>query len=269
MDVGLDTDWFHFGIFVLVLFFVWRLIRLLTLKRGAQNLVASIKSVYAGDHDLQAADPRDFGWMNQSHYESATKSLEDRGFIHLEDIEDLTLSRAFPRTRTFIRSMIGAEGTLQAGVYDISPRGSYRFLQLLGAISRDFRTIDLVTELTNGRFVLSSTADKKMASGNVPPEADAEFYPRDMPIDEYLEAHVARVQSALDAEPGLDILRVHTARESRDSQCRLQRHINRFKGGGKYLTPDDIARAADDPKSPAVKALSSEVEKEKKARGDG
>lgn len=262
-DFLAGIDWVYLIAVVVALFVMQKIATRVQAKAGAKALVSSVQSIYAGDHEYKTVSPAEFGWMNLSHYETMKRELTERGFTHLEDIENLTLTRAFPATRTFLRSFTGVEGTVQAGVYDLTPRGTMRLMQMVGGMARDFRTIDLQTELTNGRFVLSTTADRKMASGSVPPEAEAEYYPRSMPLDELLEAHIARVQRALDAAPGVDMVRARTAAEAREGQRRLQRLINRFRGGEAFLTAADIARAADDPDSPAVKALSEAVEKEK------
>lgn len=244
------------------------ILRLLTTRSGARSLFSSIKSVYQGDHDYASVDPRNFSWMSLDHYNRLTPALEERGFVYLEDLEDLTLTRAFPLTRTFVRCFSGAEGTIVAGVYDLKPRGWYRLLQMGGVLPKDLRTIDLETELTDGRFILSTTADRKMASSDIPPEAEAEYYPRGMPLDEFLSDHTARVQAALDAHPGLDLVRVRTSSECRAMQTRLQRLKNKFKQGRGYLTGEDIARASHDPDAPEVKKLADAVEKEKRSRGE-
>lgn len=244
------------------------MVRRLTASSGARSLFSSIKSIYEGDHEYAAVDPRAFDWMDLGYYDRMTPLLEERGFVHLEDLEDLTVSRAFPLTRTFVRCFTGAEGTIVAGVYDIQPRGWQRSLQMIGAIPKDLRTIDLETELTDGRFVLSTTADRKMALIDIPPGTNVEFYPRGVPLDDFLDDHTARVQAELDARPGLDLVRVHTARECRAMQVRLQRIKNRYKQGKGFLTAEDIARAADDPNAPEVRKLADAIEKEKRSRGE-
>lgn len=262
-------DWGYLIAAGVAIFIIQKVATRAQANAGAKSLVSSVKSIYAGDHEYKTVSPAEFGWMKLEHYETMKRELTERGFTHLEDIENLTLTRAFPATRTFLRSFTGVEGTVQAGVYDLTPRGVMRLMQMVGGMASDFRTLDLQTELTNGRFVLSTTADKRMASGSVPPEAEAEYYPKSIPLDALLEAHIARVQRALDAAPGTDMVRVTTAAEARECQRRLQRLINRFRGGGAFLTAEDIARAADDPNSPAVKALTKAVEKEKAKRSRG
>lgn len=257
--------WVALGISIFIVAWVFQ--RWLT-RSGARSLFSSIKSVYAGDHDYVSVDPRAFDWMSLDYYSRMTPALEERGFLHLEDLEDLTLTRAFPLTRTFVRCFTGAEGTIVAGIYDLKPRGWYRLLQMAGAIPKDLRTIDLETELSDGGFVLSTTADRKLASIDIPPEADAGYYPRGMPLDDFLDDHTARVQAKLDANPGLDLIRVHTAVECRAMQTRLQRLKNRFKKDRGYLTAGDIARAANDPDAPEIKKLSRAVEKEKRNRDE-
>ncbi len=244
------------------------IVRLVLTRSGAQFLFSSMKKIYGGDHDYTSVDPREFSWMDLSFYERMTQALEDRGFVRLEDLEDLTLSRTFPLTRTFIRCFSGAEGTIAAGVYDIFPRGRYRLLQMAGLIPKELSTIDLETELTNGRFIISTTADEKMSSSDVPPEADVAFYPRGMPLDDFLESHTGRVQAALDVDPELDLIRISTAKECREMQTRLQRQKNRFKQGRGYLTAEDIARVANDPNAPEVRSLAKAVEAEKRSRGE-
>jgi hypothetical protein len=212
-----------------------------TPKRAARKIVADTKAIYSAPHEIVEIRAASFRDLNHRFYDNTRAELEAFGFRYLADIEDLTLSRQFPSMRTFIRALIGDEGTISAGVYQLKFRGFYRLLQLVGLLARKPFFVDLETEFSDGTFVATSnTAGTDLSS----PVEEIHRYrlAQAAPVAQLLAVH--REQVATRLQKGLIPTRLRSLAEARAMQERIQLAKNRHKQSIGFVDAEMTAKIA-------------------------
>jgi hypothetical protein len=143
--------------------------------------------------------------------------LEARGYAHLVDQEDLTISRSGRAARILLRVLVSRDGVSVACLYHFKPRGLMRFLGV-----KEFKVVDFETQFSDGTFACTTNAEMagKLDS---PAVIDALCLPSMMPIETVLQAHEQRVAGYLAKRPGVQPVRVCTVEEVRRVQDEMQR----------------------------------------------
>jgi len=197
----------------------------------AREIVDHIAAIYVAHHDYAPADPREFRHLDLKFYNSACAHLESRGFRHLADIEDRTLTAA-PGSilqRTMIRVLVSEDGSINAALFH--PRLNRFWLRLLLWLVRKSmgRTIDLETEFSDGTFLCTTNA-ATAAAIELPPQIDSEFRPWKTPADALLQRHRERLAARLAARPGLMIRPARDLTELHASQHRMNALKAAYRG---------------------------------------
>jgi hypothetical protein len=89
------------------------------IDEAATKLVDLQEAIFDRPHEYRKVDPTDFDRLDRGYYDDNRAWLEAQGFVHLADVENLTLSRAMPNLRTFLRVMAGDGGAVTAAVYQV------------------------------------------------------------------------------------------------------------------------------------------------------
>src|SRR3954466_3196553 len=79
--------------------------------RGAEQIHRDTKALYSTEHEYVPVNPAEFRFADLAFYDRVERELETHGFRSLGDWEDVTLSRTYPKMRTFIRHMVSADGS--------------------------------------------------------------------------------------------------------------------------------------------------------------
>ena len=231
-------------------------------KDAADDIVRMQKALYAQQHDYRAVRPSDFPDVDVSFYDATRKTFEREQFRFLGDIEDVTATREFPKMRTFLRLMVGDSGTIQLACYHLKMRGFLRLLQIVGALPKNVKTVDLETEMSDGSFIVTANAEGVDTTGAVP-RVDRHLHPRETPPLELLALHREQIRQACIREPGLMPVRVSTLEELIASQHRLQAIKNAHKASTGYMDAKELRQIAGED-SPAVRELAAEFERRKR-----
>src|SRR2546423_368817 len=111
---------------------------------GGAALPARAHAGDGGPHALGAGSPAAVPEADLEFYDRVKKELEQKAYRWLGDVEDLTLSRIYPQTRTFLRLFTDAGRMIRASAYHLHPRGVViSLLQLVQLYPRHLRVVEL------------------------------------------------------------------------------------------------------------------------------
>jgi hypothetical protein len=231
-----------------------------SVRRTAAEIQRGLEEVYKKRHQYVEVDSSDFSFLDLRHYDETAVILEAEGFQRIGDFEDVTLTMAFPTTRTFVRALVSADGAIRVGIYHSKRRGlGSLFLGVAGVGSA--KVVDFETEFSDGRFLLTSNAT--LASNIVqPPQILCVYLSPSMPITEMLYLHRQRVAKYQEAHPQVLPETVFTLRELFVSQNRMMAIKSRFRrslGGG--ITEEEMRRIAGDEYQKEADLLLDEIRK--------
>ena len=116
----------------------------------AREILGQQKSLYGAPHEHVPANTEEFIDLDRGYYEQIQKFFESEKFRYLEDVENVTLSRAYPALRTFERTMIGDNDGVIVRISQILP---------LGRVGRDIRNIELTSEFSDFTFLVTTNAE--------------------------------------------------------------------------------------------------------------
>ena len=124
---------------------------------AAARIRDEFDAVYSAEHEYQPATLGENSDADHSFYDRLAMDLERRNYRRVGDVEDLTLSRVYPHMRTLLRVFIDDGQMISVVGYEFRPRGPMvAALQLLRASMRRVRVIELTSEATNGRALITA-----------------------------------------------------------------------------------------------------------------
>ncbi len=167
---------------------------------AARGMRARIDAVYSQPHEFTKVDPSAFPDADLRFYDRGRLELEKLGYRFLADVEDVTMTEAYPMSRTFMRLFSDSGGLVRAALYHVQPRGMViSILQLVQVVPRHLRIVELVTEI-DGIFL--ATANTQNLDRLEPPkEVITERLPMSAAINKVVEHHQARITNWLKAHP--------------------------------------------------------------------
>ncbi len=165
-------------------------------SEGASSWMAA---AYAEPHQLVQVSAASFPEADLDFYDRARRDLEEGGFRWIADLEDLSLTRLSPETRTFMRVFLDRGGMIRAAVYHVRPRGLVVLLQAVLRIPRELRVIELVTEV--GSHFLSTSNTHNLDRLEAPPEVLSERMPPNTPLSQVVARHGQRIAERIKAHP--------------------------------------------------------------------
>jgi len=169
---------------------------------GGLRVRAELDAAYAGEHEYSRVESDAFPDADLEFYRQATRAFEAQGFQRLADIEDLTLSRIHPDSRTFLRVFVDEGRMIRAAAYHVAPRSALvAMLQVVRISPRPLYILELVSELPRGRF-LSTSNTAGLVSLEQPPEMRIERMPPEAKLVALVERHRGRLTEALRRDPG-------------------------------------------------------------------
>lgn len=219
-----------------------------TPQESVQTLLQSMEKIYTSQHVFRQVDPQQFPGVNIKFYDQSQAQLEKLGFKKIADIEDVTINQTNPpKTRTFIRTMIGTSGTVAAGIYHIPSHASSlltKILLFVMRVKRNHFIIDLETEFTNGVFLLTSNAKMAAAIQMDIPEWHQYFSPEDTSLETLYQSHQLRITQIME-RTGAQPLSMQTWEDMEAFQHRLQSLKNSYRQSVGFLTAEDIDHISD------------------------
>jgi hypothetical protein len=237
--------------------------------RGGARLREELDALFSGEHDYQQVAPGDFPYADVAFYDRVQRELEALGFHKLADIEDLTLSRVYPDTRTFVRVMIDDGALIRAGAFHLRPRGGLAGLfSALGVIPRHVHVVELVTELPRGKFLVTAPT-RGLDRLDPPPEALVERLPPGTPTAELVAHHRKRIQEHLRKHPVHSPVQMDSFAAVMESVQRSHLAASRHRQKIGRLSKDELERMTGSPLDEEEHAMLSEVQKKPPDDGGG
>ena len=243
---------------IVSLFLVMRQKRVV--RKAIKGIRPSLDAAYQKRHQYVEVDPTDFSFLDLRYYNETAALLEAEGFKCLGDFEDVTLTMAFPATRTFVRALVGADGSIRVGIYHFERKGLSSLLyRVVGAHSA--KVVDFESEFSDGRFLLTSNAALASSIAQ-PPDILGRYLPSSTPLIEMLNLHRQRVAEYQKAHPQVLLEKVFTLRQLFASQNRMMalksRSRRSLRGG---ITEEEIRRIAGDEYQEEAELLLDEIKK--------
>ena len=236
-------------------------------RRSVEGIADLQRRMYAPGERFRVCDDGELerrAKYARRHVAETQARLQDAGFEHVGDVQDVIANRTgwWLARPAYIRVMLHPDGT-QAGVYSVRMAWAGSLLALFRLVPRTMRTIDLETELTDGRFVVTSnllginTADPK-------PGIAQRLLDPATPVSEILAEHRLSVR-----ESGGEAVPIRTLDQAIASQTRLN-DLKRadLATRGFAPTPDEIRRA-NSGKMDRATALTMEEADRRGRRGKG
>lgn len=226
---------------------------------GGASARARLDAAYGEPHELVRVTPAAFPDADLEFYDRARRELEQRGYSWLADVEDLTVSRLEPQTRTFLRLFVDPGRMVRATAYHLHPHGMVISpLQIVQLYPRHLRIVELVSEV-GGQFLVTGNSHG-VERLDAPPELKVERLPIATPPAEVATRHEQRIAELLRAHPERQPLTFESFEDVLASMARahvaMARH--RAKVGG--LTRDELERFKGRPLSQAEEAFLAEVQ---------
>lgn len=212
-------------------------------ERGAREILDHINEVYVPSHKYVQVDPREFRHLNLKFYESVKTELLRKGFTHLSDEEDTTLSNARGGLlrRVMIRTMISSDGSVMVGAYHAKIKPLWRILLFLLRQRVPGPTVDFETEFENGAFLATTNAGEAVAAMTQPPMILMSHLPAGTPVEEMRTCHLERIQAYQELQ-GVRPLCFSSREEVIESQNRMNalKSVYRLEIGG--ITAEELAK---------------------------
>ncbi|GLQ95568.1 hypothetical protein [Dyella acidisoli] len=229
-----------------------------SIQQAAQSIIASMQRAYGGESTLLDADESHFRHLDLRFYRDFQGQHEAQGFRHLRDVEVAEISNS-PTTfvaRTFIRSMVSADGGTVAYYYQVKPRMGRLIRHLLRGLKNGrwldtprffLRTLktkhctDYESELSNGHFITTSNAQ---SAGNLslPSTIDSEFHPYGTSPVVVANRHRQRLDAYFASAPDVRPRLVRTVEDLTQMQRRIKAQKNAYRAAVKWVTQADLER---------------------------
>lgn len=188
-----------------VLFIAAHLFRRQLVRAGARRIAQSLDATFAPERQFAQVTAADFRWLDLAFYDAAEHDLLQAGFTRIADIEDVTLSKAHPDKRTFVRILAGPDGVSRAAVYQIVVGGPQ------GRPSAMSSTVELITEFTDGRCATTISTPNRLLD---PPPLVSRRQVDTPGVPPLLTAHAAHLAEHRQAHPSLTVAPVRTLEEA-------------------------------------------------------
>lgn len=194
---------------------------------SADRLLKDRKRVLANEEPPAFADTRDFAFRGFEYYDSAQAAFEAIGFTMLGDFALDHAAWMRPGARTFLRCGRSRDREVVCSILDATryPIGLSAYEKVHFYLARFHRRklkgISLRTELTDGRFLITST-DMDIAKEEQPPEVSKETVAVKTSAAELFERHRGRVARAI-ADSNVSVVPIGTVEEYGQSWVRHSR----------------------------------------------
>jgi hypothetical protein len=213
---------------------------------GARKIFDEAKALHSQPHEWADADPGNFSADRAELYTRLEGEMRALGFTTLGNIENLTLSRIFPRMRTYIRAMVSKDRETIAGIFVIG----------------DLCVVEFETELSDGTFFVTNNTEGKDFSSAVE-GIERKSLPPTTPVEDLLALHRRRTTQHREVRPGLDAVRCESLADCIATQQRVQAIKSRAAAAHGYVDLDQFDRCADSTEASleVVEATRAELER--------
>lgn len=175
-------------------------------------------------------------------YDTSRDELLDHGFTFLGDLREVTAPKGSAVYKTPLRVLVDRKGRIMATVAWLQNTVHERLANELHGMPSG-GTIDLETEFSNGRFIMTSNAESAGLM-DFPPQIDTRFFRAGTKAGTLLREHRRRVRAYMLAHPKLSIRTVASTEEYGQAQARQGAIKAAFKKKTGYVTTREVKRIA-------------------------
>ncbi len=221
-------------------------------RAAAGRILKQHKAIYGSEpYEYRIAEPSEFPELDHEFYDRVRSWLEAQGFRFLGDRENVTLSRVAPDSRTFVRSLLSADGTIFGGAHHMKNRRAKN-------LPADIRTVEFETELSDGTFVATSNSPARTLPV---PSIEIERLAAESPPDELLRIHRERLAQVFEARPYLAATRLQTMDDVIAFQRRMQAVKAKHKQSIGYVNVASVEKAVGRPLRETERIFGAELER--------
>lgn len=249
-------------------------------QQAAQRILAMMQQTYSSPYTYRDVNEADFRHLDLKAYRNFQSLHESLGYRLLRDVEIAEISDS-PTTliaRTFIRTMVSADGAIIADYYQVKPRMD-RLLRMTGRGLLNGRWLDTPrfffktlktkhcmgyeSELSNGEIVTTSNAEDA-AMISLPPSIHSEFHPYGTATAVLALQQKKRLASYLASHPGTGIRAVRSTDELMAMQARMKQLKDAHRAAVSWVTQGELEKMA--PGNPQLaEAVYAEVQRQLQA----
>lgn len=224
---------------------------------AAAHILDLQRAVYGERHEYRTVDPRgDFPDADLAYYDAMREWFIGQGYRHVGDIEDLTLSRALPGMRAFLRIMLSGDGTVQVAIFDVRPPEA--------AAEQSFRSVNAEVELSSGVFVSVDNNAGADLSPDVPRIVRVKL-PRETLSEEILRVARETAERLCAEEPGAHPVVLAGLDDVIASQHRAHEAKRAHYEGIGYMDGETLMGYATEEQRDAAALLAPEIDRLKQA----
>ncbi len=214
-------------------------------EKAAKDILATLEATYQPTHHYVRVSPQNFRHLDLAFYDKTAKTLGDKGFRTLADVEDTTITNTpggvlMP---VMVRSMISRDGTIMASLYH--PRIRTLGIRLLLWLLRKLpgKVVDMETECTDGSFVVTTNA-AGAAAIDMPALIASEYLPASANAEAVRVRHAERLTAHLAARPGVTAKVIASHDDLVASQNRMNALKAAYRGQVGGITREELDRLA-------------------------
>jgi hypothetical protein len=224
-------------------------------RKAAKNILEFQKAIYSSEpYEYRMVSPSEFPELDHDFYDRMRSSLESQGFRFLGDRENATLSRVAPDKRTFLRTMVNADGTICGAAWHRRLNRPFR------SFATDIKSIEFESELSDGTFV--TTSNNLESARSLPfPGIEAERFPSETSADELLRVHRERLARVLESRPHLSPTKLQTMEDVIWFQRRQQMIKAKHKQSIGYASVESVEKALGRPLGTEQRTFAAEIKK--------
>jgi hypothetical protein len=198
--------------------------------------------------------------LDQRFFRRTTELLQALYFTKVADYVDTHLEQTVLWSRAVLRAFLSSDGAVMAAVYDMRVTGWYRVLQWMGVISRDFRTKEFESELSDGSFVCTSDGGDAGKTLEFP-GISRRFLPKATTPAELFAAHQDHVREMLSQHPGVTVVILRSFDDLCAAQDRQNRMKSRHRNSSDFDPAANIASVNGKSLTPAQEEMAQEAAK--------
>jgi hypothetical protein len=222
---------------------------------------AELDAAYAAEHDYTKVEAEAFVDVDLEFYRQAARAFEAQGFRKVADLEDLTLSRLHPESRTLLRMFVDEGRMIRAAAFQVAPRSAlFTMLQVVRASNRPLFVLELVSELPRGKFLSTSNTGGLVALEQ-PAEVRCERLPPEAKLTALIERHRGRLTAALRRDPGMAPVTMEDHDELIASMQRHNQVIAKWRATQRGLSREELERLRGRPLDEVDEAFLAEVQR--------
>ncbi|MCC6930478.1 MAG: hypothetical protein IT359_15940 [Gemmatimonadaceae bacterium] len=204
-------------------------------RKTAESVLASYRRLFVDAYPLAPIDRHAYDVEVFDWYDAMTASLATLGFTALGDrknVKDAAIAE--PGGGPFARRFVSNNHVHRIDLFQVQG----------GTASAWTRVVNLVSELSDGSFVWTSTAPQHW---NTPPHLLLDYIPHDTPLDALLRAHLQRLGAYLREHDGVTTVTLATLDDVVASENRCQRRTAAFRRQQGVPSVEELVRLGSEP----------------------